>query len=72
MLKTKKKCNFYSFKYNIFFIAYKLDTWSWDLSSDFTLNDCFFEDVKLAKNADLDKFVYAAYGIGFDSRSKFS
>ena len=29
-------------------------------------------DVKLAKNADLDKYIYNGYGIGFDSRSEFS
>ena len=31
------------------FIAYELDTWSRDLKSDFTLKDCFFGGVKLAK-----------------------
>ena len=28
--------------------------------------------VKLAKNADPDKYVYTGYDIGFDSRSEFS
>ena len=32
----------------------------------------FKEDVKLAKNADPDKYVYSNYSIGFDSRSDFS
>ena len=27
--------------------------------------------VKLTKNADLDKYKYSNYGIGFDSRSEF-
>ena len=56
----------------IFFIVYELDTWSPDLISDFTLQDCFFEGVKLSKNADPDKFLYSVYGIGFDSPSAFS
>ena len=29
-----------------FFIVYELDTWSRDLNSDFTLNDCWFGGVK--------------------------
>ena len=31
-----------------------------------------FGYVKLLKNADLDKYKYNGYGIGFDSRSEFS
>ena len=50
------------------FTVYELDTWSWDLYSDYTLKDCLFGGVKLAKNAYLDKHVYNGYGIGFDSR----
>ena len=38
----------------------------------FTLNDCLFLGVKLAKIADSDKYVYSGYGIGFDSRSEVS
>ena len=56
----------------IFFIVYKLDAWSQDLNSDFTLKDCLFEGAKLAKNADPDKYVYSDYGIGFDLRSEIS
>ena len=55
-----------------FFIVYELDTRLRDLNSDFTLMDCLFGGVKLAKNADLDKYVCSGYGIGFDSRSEFS
>ena len=55
-----------------FFIVYELDRRSWDLNSNFTLKDCLFGGVKLAKNADLDKYVYHDYGTGFDSRSEFS
>ena len=40
--------------------------------SDFTLKYCLFGGVKLAKNADPDKYIYSGYGIGFDFRSEFS
>ena len=59
------------------FIVYELDTWSRDLNSDFTLNDCLFGGVKLAKIANLiqtsnpDKYVYTDYSIGFCSHSDF-
>ena len=43
-----------------------------NLNPDFTLNNCLFGSVKLTKNADLDKYKYRGYGIGFDSRSEFS
>ena len=54
-----------------FFIVYELDTWSRDLNSDFILKDYLFGGVKLAKNADPDKYIHTGYGIGFDSRSEF-
>ena len=53
-------------------IIYELDTWSRNLNSDFTLKDCLFGSVKLAKNADLDKYVYTSYDIGFHSHLEFS
>ena len=43
-----------------------------DLNSDFTLKDCLFGGVKLAENADPDKYVYSGHGIRFDSRSECS
>ena len=55
MLKTKKR-NFYSSKYNNFFIVYELDTWSRELNSHFTLKDCLFRGFKLAKSTDPDKY----------------
>ena len=42
-----------------------------NLNPDFTLGNCIFESVKLTKNADLDKYKYTGYGIGFDSHSEF-
>ena len=43
-----------------------------NLNTDFTLNDCLFGYVKLNKTADLDKYKFRGYGIGFDSRSEIS
>ena len=43
-----------------------------NLNTDFALGNCLFGSVKLTKNADLDKYKYSGYGIGFDSRSEFS
>ena len=42
------------------------------MNSEFTLRDCLIVGVKLAKNADPDKYIYSGYGTGFDPRSKFS
>ena len=42
------------------------------MNSDFTLKDCLFGGVTLAKNADPYKHVHTVYGIRFDSCSEFS
>ena len=54
------------------FIVYELDTWSRDLNFHFTLKDCLFGSIKLAKNADPDKYSYSGNGFGFGSISHFS
>ena len=36
------------------------------------LENSLFEVVKLSRNADLDKYKYSGYGIGFDARGNFS
>ena len=36
-----------------------------------TFENCLFGAVKLTKNADIDKYKYSGYGIGFDSRGTF-
>ena len=66
MLQSKKH-SFY-----LLFIIYELDTWSRELNSDFNWKDCLFGGVKLAENAEQDKYVYSGYGIGFASRLTFS
>ena len=37
-----------------------------------TLENCIFGAVSLAKNADIDKYKYSGYGIGFDRKGSFS
>ena len=54
------------------YIVYELNMWSQDLNAEFTLKDCLFQAVKLAKNANTNKYSCSGYGIGFDSRSIFS
>ena len=36
------------------------------------LENCLFGSVKLTKNADIDKYGYSGYGIGFDRKTLFS
>ena len=37
-----------------------------------TLENCLFGAVSLTKNADIDKYGYSGYGIGFDRHGSFS
>ena len=41
-------------------------------NNDCTLKNCLFSAFTLTKNADIDKYGYSGYGIGFDRRSRFS
>ena len=50
------------------YISYTLAPQLGNLNTDFTLANCFFGSVKLIKNADLDKYKYTRYSIGFASR----
>ena len=50
------------------YIFYTLGPQLRNLNTDFTLGNC----LKLTKNADLDKYKYTSYGIGFNSRSQSS
>ena len=36
-----------------------------------TLENCLFGAVSLTKNADIDKYGYSGYGIGFDRHDSF-
>ena len=70
-LKQPNKLTYdYGRKVNIY-IVYELGTSSSN-DSDPTLKNCLFGAVTLTKNADIDKYGYSGYGIGFDRRSSFS
>ena len=49
------------------YIVYQLGASS-SSDSDPTLKNCLFGAVTLTKSADIDKFGYSGYGIGFDIR----
>ena len=52
-------------------IVYELGA-SGSNDSDPTLKNCLFGAVTLTKNADIDKYGYSSYGIGFDRKESFS
>ena len=52
-------------------IVYELGASS-SRNNDPTLKNCLFGAVTLTKNADIDKYGYSGYGIGFDRKSAFS
>ena len=53
------------------YIVYELGA-STSHNIDPTLKNCLFGAVNLTKNADIDKYKYSGYEIGFDRRSNFS
>ena len=53
------------------YIVYELGASSFHID-DPTLKNCLFGAVTLTKNADIDKYRYSGYGIGFDRRGSFS
>ena len=50
------------------YVVYELGAASSNIN-DPTLKNCLFGAVTLTKNADIDKYGYSGYGIGFDRRS---
>ena len=54
-----------------FYIVYELGA-STSYNDHPTLKNCLFGAVTLTKKADIDKYGYSGYGIGFDRRSSFS
>lgn len=50
---------------------YVVILWPYNLSAEFTIGNCLFGTVKLAKNADVDKYGYSGSCIGFDACSSF-
>ena len=53
------------------YIVYELSASSSHIS-DHTINNCLFGAVTLTKKADIEKYRYSGYGIGFDRISSFS
>ena len=53
------------------YIVYELAASS-SHDSDPTIKNCLFGAVTLTKNADIEKYRYSGYAIGFDRRSSFS
>ena len=53
------------------YIVYELAASS-SHNSDPTIKSCLFGAVTLTKNADIEKYKYSGYGIGFDRRSSLS
>ena len=53
------------------YIVYELGA-STSSDNDPALKSCLFGAVTLTKNADIDKYWYSGYGIGFDRRGSFS
>ena len=53
------------------YIVYELGASNSD-NNDPTLKNCLFDAFTLNKNADIDKYGYSGYGIGFDRRESFS
>ena len=52
------------------YIVYELGASSSN-DSDRTLKKCLFRAVTLTKNADIEKYAYSGYGIGFDRNGSF-
>ena len=53
------------------YIVYELSASASKINNP-TLKNCLFSAVTLTKNADIDKYGYSGYEIGFDRRSRFS
>ena len=54
------------------YMAYEISVSTRGYDGYFTLENCLFGAVKLTKNADIDKYKYSRYGIGFDRKGNFS
>ena len=70
-LKQSNKPTYTHGKVVNIYIVYELGASS-SSNSDPTLTNCLFGAVTLTKNADIEKYKYSGYGIGFDRRSSFS
>ena len=62
----------YSWKTVNIYIVYEINLLNYVGSSDLTLGISLFGEVKLIKSADIDKYKYSGYGVGFDMKRTFS
>ena len=73
MLKQSNKLLYTHKKVVNIYIVYEVGASSFTAhSSDPTIKNCLFGAVTLTKNADIEKYKYSGYGIGFDRKSSFS
>ena len=68
--KTNKTAYAYGKLVNIYTV-FQLEASSFNIN-DSTLKTCLFGTVTLTKNADINKYGYSGYGIGFDRRWSYS
>ena len=54
------------------YIVYEINKKDNTVISDPTLENCLFGTVTLTQNADIDKYGYSGYEIGFDRKGSFS
>ena len=52
------------------YIVYEINN-SFPIDSFLTLENCFFDVVKLTKHPDIDQYKYSGYGIGYDKKGYF-
>ena len=52
------------------YIVYEINK-NGNTSSDPTLENCLFGAVSLTKNANIDRYQYSGYGVGFDRHGSF-
>ena len=70
-LKQSNKLTYTHKKVVSIYTVYELGASSSNVN-DPTLKNCLFGTFTLTKNADIDKYEYSGYGIGFDRRGSFS
>ena len=70
-LKQSNKLTYTHEKVVNIYIVYELGASSSNVN-DPIIKNCLFGAVTLTKNADIDKYGYSDYGIGFDRRSSFT
>ena len=54
------------------YIAYEIGLWPFTVDKDFVLGNSLVGAFGMSTNANLDKYKYCGYGIGFDARWSFS